>query len=153
MRHFGPTHGAWLHDAAWGRDDSPVTTHSEPVSMSRETTFERDLHAVADRAELGAIFTRLCEQVASDLARKGYEGRTIGIKLRYANFKTATRDTTVESYTQDARRIRQVAGQCLKRVDLTARLRLLGVRVGTLRKAGAPASAPAAAPAETGWLF
>ncbi len=41
---------------------APVVTESEPVSISRETTFERDLHAVRDRAELGAIFTRLCEE-------------------------------------------------------------------------------------------
>jgi DNA polymerase-4 len=52
---FGKATGAWLHDAAWGRDERPVVTESEPVSMSRETTFERDLHAVRDRAELGHL--------------------------------------------------------------------------------------------------
>jgi DNA polymerase-4 len=104
--------------------------------MSRETTFDRDLHAVRDREELGAVFTRLCEQVAADLQRKGYEGKTIGIKLRYDNFQAVTRDQSLTDYTADAKRIRQVAGQCLKRVDLTRRLRLLGVRVGTLVKAG-----------------
>jgi len=46
--------------------------------MSRETTFDRDLHAVRDKAELGAIFTRLCEQVADDLQRKGYRGKNRG---------------------------------------------------------------------------
>ena len=136
VEHFGKSYGAWLHDAAWGRDERPVVTESEPVSMSRETTFERDLHAVRDREELGAIFTRLCEQVAADLQRKGYEGRTIGIKLRYDNFQSVTRDQSMDGYTADAKRIRQVAGQCLKRVDLSRRLRLLGVRVGTLVKAG-----------------
>jgi DNA polymerase-4 len=110
--------------------------------MSRETTFERDLHAVRDRDELGAVFTRLCEQVAADLQRKGYEGRTIGIKLRYDNFQAVTRDQSIEGYTADAKRIRQVAGQCLKRVDLSRRLRLLGVRVGTLVKAGTAALSP-----------
>jgi DNA polymerase-4 len=104
--------------------------------MSRETTFERDLHAVRDRAELGAVFTRLCEQVAADLQRKGYEGKTIGIKLRYDNFQAVTRDQTLTEYTADAQRIRLIAGQCLKRVDLSRRLRLLGVRVGSLVKAG-----------------
>ncbi|AEG93990.1 DNA polymerase IV [Ramlibacter tataouinensis] len=133
--HFGKSNGAWLHDAAWGRDDRPVVTESEPVSMSRETTFERDLHAVRDRAELGAIFTDLCERVAGDLQRKGYVGRTIGIKLRYDDFRIATRDQTLPLYTADARTIRQAAGQCLKRVDLTRRLRLLGVRVGKLARA------------------
>jgi DNA polymerase-4 len=67
---FGKSFGAWLHEASHGRDERPVVTSSEPKSISRETTFDRDLHAVRDRAELGAIFTRLCEQLAGDLARK-----------------------------------------------------------------------------------
>jgi DNA polymerase-4 len=141
---FGKSYGAWMHDAAWGRDDRPVVTESEPVSMSRETTFDRDLHAVRDRAELGAIFTELCQQVASDLQRKGYVGKTIGIKLRYDDFRIATRDQTIAHYTADPKTIRQVAGQCLKRVQLDRRLRLLGVRVGKLEKAGATAEAPIA---------
>ena len=114
---------------------APVVTESEPVSISRETTFERDLHAVRDRAELGAIFTRLCEQVAGDLQRKGYVGRTIGIKLRFDNFKGVTRDQTIDHYTADAKTIRHTAGLCLKRVPLAQRLRLLGVRVGSLLRA------------------
>ena len=96
VQQFGKAYGAWLHEAAWGRDDRPVVTESEPVSMSRETTFERDLHAQGDRAELAQVFTALCEQVAADLQRKGYAGRTIGIKLRYADFKSATRDITLD---------------------------------------------------------
>ncbi len=134
IEHFGPATGAWMHEAAWGRDDRPVVTHSEPVSMSRETTFERDLHAVRDKAELSAVFTQLCERVASDLQRKGYQGRTIGIKLRYDDFKSVTRDLTLEQPTADAQAIRRAAGQALKRVPLQQRLRLLGVRVGSLVK-------------------
>ncbi|MGZ5848702.1 MAG: Y-family DNA polymerase, partial [Ramlibacter sp.] len=143
---FGRSTGAWMHEVAWGRDDRPVVTESEPVSMSRETTFDRDLHAVRDRAELGAIFTDLCERVAGDLQRKGYLGKTIGIKLRYDDFRIATRDQTIEQSTADARTIRQVAGQCLKRVPLDRKLRLLGVRVGKLVRAGEE-SAQLAAPA------
>ncbi|MFZ9440200.1 MAG: DNA polymerase IV, partial [Hylemonella sp.] len=86
-----------------------------------------------DRAELGAIFTRLCEQVSADLQRKGYVGKTIGIKLRYDDFRSVTRDKTIDEPTADAQLIRHTAGQCLKRVDLSRRLRLLGVRVGSLR--------------------
>ena len=132
MAHFGNKTGTWLFEAAHGRDERPVVIESEPVSMSRETTFERDLHAVRDRAELGAIFTRLCQQVADDLQRKGYVGRTIGIKLRYDDFRIATRDQTMPAYTADAGVIRNVAGLCLKRVPLVQRLRLLGVRAGAL---------------------
>ena len=142
---FGAASGAWLHDAAWGRDDRPVVTESEPVSMSRETTFERDLHPVRDRAELGAVFTQLCRQVADDLQRKGYVGKTVGIKLRYDDFRTATRDHTLGQFVADAATIRRVAGQCLKRVDLDRRLRLLGVRVSKLVRAdAAQAQAPPA---------
>ena len=137
MQTFGPKTGAWLHDAAHGRDNRPVVLESEPVSMSRETTFDRDLHAVRDRAELGAVFTRLCEQVAADLQRKGYVGKTIGIKLRYDDFQAVTRDLTVDQYTADAQTIRRVAGQCLKRAPLQKKLRLLGVRVGALLPADA----------------
>ncbi|MEO6080225.1 MAG: DNA polymerase IV [Steroidobacteraceae bacterium] len=135
VEHFGKSYGAWLHEVSWGRDERAVVTESEPVSISRETTFERDLHAVRDRPELSAIFTRLCEQVAADLQRKGYAGRTIGIKLRFDNFQTVTRDTTFDEPTADAKIIRRQAGLNLKRVDLSRRIRLLGVRVGKLVKA------------------
>jgi DNA polymerase-4 len=142
---FGQKTGTWMFEAAHGRDDRPIVIDSEPVSISRETTFERDLHAVYDKAELGAIFTRLSEQVAQDLQRKGYVGKTIGIKLRYSDFKSVTRDQTVDSYTADAAIIRRTAGLCLKRVALEQRLRLLGVRVGSLLKA-------ANVPTESGFL-
>ena len=132
VQHFGKAYGAWLHAASHGLDERPVVTESEPVSMSRETTFARDLHARDDRAELTAIFTQLCERVADDLQRKGYAGRTIGVKLRYANFKSVTREITVDTFTQEASAIRRVAGQCLKRVPLEQSIRLLGVRVGGL---------------------
>jgi DNA polymerase IV len=142
MQHFGKKTGAWMWHAAHGRDERPVVLDSEPVSMSRETTFERDLHAVRDKAHLGEIFTRLCEQLASDLQRKGYRGKTIGIKLRYGNFKVATRDQTLEEYTFDSKVIRHTAGLCLKRIPLNQSLRLLGVRVGSLRRIDGKVAAP-----------
>jgi DNA polymerase-4 len=134
VEHFGRSVGRWLHEAAHGVDDRPLVTHSEPVSMSRETTFERDLHAVRDRAELTRAFTELATQVATDLQRKGYAGRTIGIKLRFDDFKTVTRDLTLPEPVADVAAIRHAAGLCLKRVELNRRLRLLGVRVGSLVK-------------------
>ena len=142
LQHFTANTAQWLHAVSHGVDDRPVVTNSDPVSMSRETTFDRDLHAKRDRAELGDVFTQLCTQVAADLARKGWVGRTIGIKLRFDDFKTVTRDQSIALPTNDPAEIRHVAGQCLKRVDLTRRLRLLGVRVGSLSRLGAPASAP-----------
>lgn len=136
LSHFGRSYGEWLYRAARGLDDRPVVTSSEPKSISRETTFERDLHAKADRARLTEIFTALCVRVAGDLQRKGYVGKTIGIKLRYDDFRTLTRDLTLPVSTDDAAEIRRAAGECLKRVPLEKRLRLLGVRVSALQKRG-----------------
>ena len=137
IAHFGQSYGAWMHAAAHGRDERPVVTYSEPKSISRETTFEDDLHAVRDKEKLTRIFTELCVRVAGDLQRKGYAGKTIGLKIRYDNFKTVTRDLTLAAPTQDAAAIRRAAGECLKRVPLDRRIRLLGVRVGALAKPGA----------------
>jgi DNA polymerase-4 len=129
---FGSSYGAWLHEAAHGRDERPVVTWREPRSISRETTFERDLHPRQDRTSLGAIFTRLCEQLAADLVRKGYAGRSIGVKLRYDDFRIVTRSVTLPRATRDAAEIRRWAGRCLKTVPLDRRLRLIGVRMAAL---------------------
>lgn len=142
IAHFGRSYGAWLHEAACGRDERPVVTHSEPKSFSRETTFERDLHPRRDRQALSEIFTSLCERLAEDLGRKGYAGRTIGVKLRYDDFTTITRERTIETCTADAATIRRTAGECLRKVPLSRRLRLLGVRVGTLAPLASLASVP-----------
>jgi DNA polymerase-4 len=137
---FGRSHGAWMHDAANGVDSRPVETSSEARSISRETTFDRDLHVKRDRAELAAIFTGLCEGLADDLARKGYAARTIGIKLRFDDFSRVTRDRTIDAATQDAATIRAEGGRCLARVDFARRIRLLGVRASGLERADAAAA-------------
>lgn len=132
QQHLGRSYGAWLHAACNGLDERAVVLGSEPVTISRETTFERDLHPLRDRDALGQVFTRLCEQLAADLQRKGYVGKTIGVKLRDDHFVTATRDKTQEDYTDDAAQIRRSAGLALKRAPLQRPLRLLGVRVSSL---------------------
>lgn len=152
VQQFGRSMGLWLHQAAQGLDDRPVQTHSEPVSCSRETTFAQDLHAVQDKAQLGATFTWLCERVAEDLQRQGYGGRTVGIKLRFSDFRCVTREMTVDALLQDSATIRRLAGLCLRRAPLTQRIRLLGVRVGGLQPwptaAGETAGSGAASGAE-----
>jgi DNA polymerase-4 len=143
---FGANYATWLHDAAHGRDERAVVTHSEPKSISRETTFERDLHARRDREELGAIFTGLCERLADDLLRKGYAAKTIAVKLRFDDFTIVTRALTLPAHVQDARAIRQAAGLCLKKCPLEKRLRLIGVRADALcRIDELPAATPGVA--------
>jgi DNA polymerase-4 len=150
VQHFGAGYGGWLHATAHGRDERPVVTFSEPKSISRETTFERDLHAVRDRAALSRIFTELCVRVAEDLRRKRYAGKTIGVKLRFDDFRTVTRDVTLPAPTDEAAAIRRAAGQCLKRVELSRRIRLLGVRVGALVRSDDGASVRRAADSDGG---
>ena len=129
---FGERQGRWMSDAAHGRDSSPVVTVREPRSISRETTFERDLHPKQDRPTLSRILLNLCERLQDDLTRKGYRGKTIGIKIRFEDFQTVTRELTLEMTTADTEDIRRAARACLRRVALDRRIRLLGVRVGSL---------------------
>ncbi|MCY4743938.1 DNA polymerase IV [Pelomonas sp. UHG3] len=146
IEQFGDSYGAWLHNAAHGRDNRPVVTYSEPVSISRETTFERDLSARHDKALLGQIMDELCARLADDLARKRYAGKTVGIKLRFEGFVTVTRDQTLKIPVTSAADIRHAVGLCLKRVTFDKRLRLMGVRVGNLVHASEVLDAAPAAP-------
>lgn len=143
LRHFGRSMGQWMHEVAHGRDDRPVKTSRETKSISRESTFQRDLHAKQDRSELSGIFTGICLRVADDLKRKGLVAKTIGIKVRYADFQAVTRDFTLDQATDDGMTIRRAAGECLKRVPLEKRIRLLGVRASALVSASSLADLPA----------
>lgn len=127
-QYFGANTAEWLHTVANGEDDRPLSTGFDVKSISRETTFERDLHARYDREQLTPIFTQLCVRLAADLNRKGYLARTIGIKMRYPDFRRISRDHTLPAPTADPAVIRRAAGECLRRVDLEQRFRLLGVR-------------------------
>ena len=142
---FGRHYGAWLHEAAHGRDDRPLTFSREPKSISRETTFERDLHPRLDRDRLSEILLDLCERLARDLARKGVLARNVGIKLRYEDFTTVTRDHALPRPVAEAAALREAARANLRRVDLGRRLRLLGIRAGSLvKEAEYPLQAPTA---------
>ncbi|MCF8149595.1 MAG: DNA polymerase IV [Burkholderiaceae bacterium] len=137
QEHFGRTFAEWLQRVANGIDERPVVTRSDPKSISRETTFERDLDHRQDRATLTQVFTALCTQVSADLQRKHFLARTIGIKLRFEDFRTVTRDLSLASPTADPAIIRRAARECLRRVPLELKLRLLGVRASTLAASSA----------------
>jgi DNA polymerase-4 len=130
--HFGAHYAGWLATAARGIDHREISTSSESKSISRETTFERDLHARQDRGALSGILTALCDRLADDLKRKGYVSRTISIKLRFDDFQIVSRNVTLPHPVADPTAILHAARECLKRVPLERRLRLLGVRASTL---------------------
>jgi DNA polymerase-4 len=143
IAHFGRATGMWMHEAAHGIDNRPVVTWSEPKSISRETTFERDLHPKHDRASLSEAFTRLCSRLSEDLTRKGYVSKTIGIKIKFSDFQVVTRDITLTNTISSGELIRNAATECLKRVPLEQRIRLLGVRASNLASQTEVSQAPA----------
>lgn len=128
---FGPAHGRFLFEAAHGIDERPLVTHWEPKSHSRETTFQRDTD---DWQTVARTLAGLCREVAEELVEQGCRGRVVGIKLRFADFETHTREKTLPAPTDSAGTIRQAAFECLGRLALDKKVRLIGVRVGGLEK-------------------
>ena len=128
---FGASYAVFLHQAAHGIDDRPIVTYREPKTMSRETTFAQD---IGDWPTISKRLAELAHRVAQDLRAEGYVGLKVGIKLRYADFKTHTRETSLDVPSAAAAEIRRAAFACLQSLPLDRRIRLLGVRVGELRR-------------------
>ncbi len=129
---FGAHYGRWLHQAANGVDDRPLVTEREPKSLSRETTFERNLHVRHDRDALTKITDHLCQRVSDDLSAKSLWCRTVGLKVKFADFSVVTRDLSLPQPVQSAQDLRQALSDCLKRVRWHDRIRLLGVKASAL---------------------
>lgn len=124
---LGSKHGTRIYELARGRDDSPVRSHRQRKSLSQERTFPED---IADEAVMHSLLRQLAEEVAALLQRKQLRGRTVGIKVRFSDFSTATRAYTLDHATCDADEIIAVCSALLKRLPLPGRaVRLLGVRV------------------------
>ncbi|MBI5301284.1 MAG: DNA polymerase IV [Chloroflexi bacterium] len=121
---FGKT-GVYLHDAANGRDDSSIVTDWKPKSVSQENTFERDIR---DHAQIEKWIADMSAGVAHELKHEGYLARTVVLKLRYGDFTTLTRQTTLRAPTADADEIEVCAMRLLREHwDQKRALRLVGV--------------------------
>ncbi|HKJ56257.1 MAG TPA: DNA polymerase IV [Nitriliruptoraceae bacterium] len=130
MRLLGKDRGRQLHQLAHGRDLRQVVAHEGAKSVSAETTFEVD---VDDPEELQRVILRLATKVAARLRRAELSGRTVTLKVRFANFKTITRSQTVDIPTNATREIVAIAVDLLDRLRLErVRVRLVGVGVGNL---------------------
>ena len=128
---FGNSYGRYLYEAARGIDESPLVTHWEPKSSSRETTFQKD---VSDWQVIARTVADLSREVASGLRRAGYGGRTVSVKIRFSDFETHTRARTLDAAADSAETIRRAAFECLKRFEFKKKVRLIGVRVTGLEK-------------------
>jgi len=126
VRRFGKQ-GDDLWDLAHGRDARPVEADGEAKSVGHENTFEHDTR---DPRLLASTLMELCEGVAFRLRRAGLRGRTVTTKIRFEDFTTLTRATTVEAPVDAASRIYQIASSNLSRVGMKGhKIRLIGVSV------------------------
>lgn len=127
---FGSRRAMELHRSALGIDDSPLETSRRLQSISAEQTLGR---GEADARRLWALYRRMAEDVAHRLTGEGLVARTVGIKLRYMDWKLVTRDRTLPYGVDEAGRIAAVAADLMRaHWRRGSPLRLLGLRVSGL---------------------
>ena len=127
QRALGPAVGAHLSALAWGRDERVVVPSEPDKSIGAEETFASD---VDDPAVIARELLRLSERTAARLRASGQVGRTVSIKVRFADFTTLTRARTLKEHTDVGRTVYETAMQLYTALGLErARLRLVGVRV------------------------
>jgi DNA polymerase-4 len=126
IRRIGAAAGSRLHDLAWGRDDRSVSTDTAEQSVGAETTFATDS---ADATMLRRELLGLADRTARRVRAAGQLGRTVSIKIRFDDFTTITRSSTLDAPTDLARTIHEVAVALLDRLGNTRRVRLVGVRL------------------------
>ena len=131
IERFGESYGRYLYDASKGMDESPLVTHWEPKSTSREITFQTD---TGNWQEIARTLAELTREVANDMKQAGYKGKTVTVKLRFSDFETHTRAKTLKNLTSSVDKIRAAAFDCLRRFELKKQVRLVGVKVGGLKK-------------------
>ncbi|MGA2466542.1 MAG: DNA polymerase IV [Thermodesulfobacteriota bacterium] len=135
IEEFGQSYGNYLYEASRGMDESPLITHWEPKSISRETTFQRD---VDNWQVIAKTLVELTKEVVISMKEEGYQGRTITVKVRFSDFKTYTRAKTLAESTDSLDEIRRAAFDCLKRFELKKKVRLIGMRIGNLTPKNLP---------------
>jgi DNA polymerase-4 len=130
---LGRAAGLHLHALANVVDPRPVVADQAVKSVSHEETFARDL----TRADLiGIELLRLADAVATRLRAAGTAGRTVGVKVRFGDFRTITRSSTLSEPTDATHEITRVARTLLDGIDVTQGIRLLGVSVTQLGDTG-----------------
>ena len=127
VRALGPAAGAHLSALAWGRDERSVVPHEPDRSIGAENTFSTD---VDDPVVIARELLRLSERTAARLRASNQVGRTVSIKIRFADFTTITRSKTLGEATDVGRVVYDTALALYDALGLQrARLRLVGVRV------------------------
>jgi DNA polymerase-4 len=132
-RAVGTTTAEHLHALAHGRDDRAVQVGEVEKSISADHTNDTDL---VEEAEVLRELLRLSDEVGRRVRGKGFVARTIGIKIRFADFKTITRVRTLPGWTDSSATIFQTASDLYRGLGLDRpRIRLVGVKCENLRAA------------------
>jgi DNA polymerase-4 len=126
-KRFGPKMGAWYAALGRGLGDTEVTdVPREPVSRSREETFEHDL---ATPDEVAAELRRIAVEVTRDVVAEGRSIQRVWVKVRFTSFFTPIKSRKLKAITQDPEVIASTALELLEKFELRRPVRLLGVRV------------------------
>jgi len=134
LAHRFGKHGADLAQRARGMDDSPVTPESETKSVSKETTFSRD---VRDAETLKRTLRSLSDGVGRRLRKDGLSGTTVKLKLRWVDFTTLTRQLTLRAPTQHDDEIYAAALELFEKTWTAGKpVRLIGVGVSSFDDGG-----------------
>jgi DNA polymerase-4 len=126
--------GEKLHFMGLGMDDSPVTPleeEEEVKSVGHSMTLEKDIW---DRNLISLHILQLSEMVGRRLRAYGYQGRTVALTIRYADFTTFTKQCTLKDYIAHSTDIYQTALRILSSIRLEQAVRLLGVSISNLCK-------------------
>jgi DNA polymerase-4 len=126
---LGDAQGRHLHALAWGRDERPVEPDRATKSIGHEETYAHD-HYEPEPLRREAV--RMAEAVSSRLREHGVAGRTVTIKVRFADFQTITRSRTVPDPVDTGFSVAAVACDLLRQVDPSPGVRLLGVSASNL---------------------
>lgn len=126
--------GDRLKEMGMGRMERPLdTTEAETKSISHSITLPADIWK---REEIVTCILRLSERVGRRARRFGYKGRTVTVTVRYTDFTTFTRQTTVPLHTNDTHEIHEAAVALIDSVRLKKRVRLLGIALSSFEKEG-----------------
>ena len=131
-RKFGKA-GAALWQRAQGIDPREVVPWTPPKSESAEVTLDEDTR---DRDVLRTWLMRHAERVGASLRRNGLAGRTVTVKIKYADFRQITRQTTLAHRISSTETIYDTACTILDGVELADRVRLIGVGVSGFEEGG-----------------
>ena len=123
---------AWqrIRDITNGIDAREIHGERETKSISTESTFEYD---VSDGRRLLDVLAQQARELSEELLREKASARTVGIKVKFSDFSTRVRQTSLREATQSARTIYRAARVCLQRAEIGgSAIRLLGTRVASL---------------------